>query len=204
MKTSRNTPSGHHAPAASHAEHHYAPGDTVGSRELTTIHGRRVSVPAPGLLTHLQFRRFAGCPFCNTHLRSIAVRHNELVDAGIFEVAVFHSSAKAMLPHHDGLPFAVVPDPEKTLYAAFGVGSSKKAVFDPRVWPTAVRGFPDGWRGNRAGRPSYPTEHESVFGLPADFLISGDGTVLAAKYGRNALDHWSVGELLALAANHTG
>ncbi|WP_259464520.1 hypothetical protein [Streptomyces sp. TLI_171] len=31
-------------------------------------------VPAGGLL-HLQFRRFAGCPVCNLHLRSFAVRH---------------------------------------------------------------------------------------------------------------------------------
>jgi hypothetical protein len=36
-------------------------------------------------------------------------------------------------------------------------------------------------------------------GLPADFLIAGDGRVLACKYGQHAADHWSVAELLALA-----
>ena len=36
-------------------------------------------------------------------------------------------------------------------------------------------------------------------GLPADFLIAKDGTVVAAKYGTHAYDQWEVPELLALA-----
>jgi hypothetical protein len=35
--------------------------------------------------------------------------------------------------------------------------------------------------------------------LPADFLISRDGRVLARKYGAHAYDQWSVDELLTLA-----
>jgi len=41
-------------------------------------HGRRDSawrIPEPDGLVHLQFRRFAGCPVCNLHLRSFASRH---------------------------------------------------------------------------------------------------------------------------------
>jgi hypothetical protein len=42
--------------------------------------GAPVSIPSTShRLVHLQFRRFAGCPICNLHLRSIAVRHDELV-----------------------------------------------------------------------------------------------------------------------------
>jgi peroxiredoxin len=173
--------------------------DIVPVRQLTTIQGEPVAVPGPDVLTHLQFRRFAGCAFCNTHLRSVAVRHAELVAAGVREVALFHSSAQALLPHHEEIPFAVVADPEKVLYAEFGVETAKRAVLDPRVWPAAVRGFPEGFRKNRAGKPVYPTEHETVFGLPADFLIAPDGRVLAVKYGKNARDQWSVDEILELA-----
>ncbi|GAB3809194.1 hypothetical protein GCM10027605_43400 [Micromonospora zhanjiangensis] len=36
-------------------------------------------------------------------------------------------------------------------------------------------------------------------GLPADFLIDGDGRVLAVRYGEHAYDQWSVDELLDLA-----
>jgi hypothetical protein len=37
------------------------------------------------------------------------------------------------------------------------------------------------------------------FGLPADFLIAPDGTVLACKYGVHAYDQWSGDDLLTLA-----
>jgi hypothetical protein len=36
-----------------------------------------------------------------------------------------------------------------------------------------------------------------LLGLPADFLIASDGTVIAAKYGQYAYDQWSVDDLLA-------
>jgi len=44
---------------------------------------------------------------------------------------------------------------------------------------------------------------EKHLGLPADFLIAPDGSVLAAKYGRYASDQWSVDELLDLAKLHS-
>ena len=33
-------------------------------------------------------------------------------------------------------------------------------------------------------------------GLPADFLIGADGTLLACKYGTHVDDQWSLDELL--------
>ena len=62
-------------------------------------------------------------PVCNLHLRSIARRHDELLAAGNHEVAVFHSSAATMLEFQGQLPFAVIADPGKKLYAEFGVGT---------------------------------------------------------------------------------
>jgi hypothetical protein len=61
-----------------------------------TINGEPAPVPDAGRLVHLQFRRYAGCPVCNLHLRSFAARHDELVVAGIREVVVFHSRAETM------------------------------------------------------------------------------------------------------------
>ena len=51
------------------------PGSVVKERGLTAVSGERVAVPDPDRLVHLQFRRFAGCPVCNLHLRSIVRRH---------------------------------------------------------------------------------------------------------------------------------
>lgn len=178
-----------------------APGDAIRRRELSTIQEEPVSVPAPGVLTHLQFRRFAGCPICNVHLRSVARRHDEIVDAGVHEVVFFHSTTESMLPYQGDLPFATVADPDKELYAEFGVESSRRANLHPKAWTSPLK--PQAWsvvaRGFRAGsKPG--AQGESMLGLPADFLIGSDGYLLAAHYGSHANDQWSVDEILNRAA----
>ncbi|GII42404.1 peroxiredoxin-like family protein [Planotetraspora phitsanulokensis] len=181
--------------------HRYAPGDLVAPRELTSIRAERVLLPDPGSLVHLQFRRYAGCPICNVHLRSVARRHDEIAAAGIREIAVFHSPAEDMLSHQGELPFAAVADPDRKLYAEFGVEASPRAVLHPRAWTAPLR--PGTYsvviRGIRAGGTPFSTGGQTVLGLPADFLIAPDGRVLAAKYGRHAGDQWSVDELLRLS-----
>jgi hypothetical protein len=176
-------------------------GDVIAPRELTTIRAEQVGVPAPDLLTHLQFRRYAGCPICNLHLRSVAQRYDEIVAAGICEIAVFHSSVRDMLPHQGALPFAVVADPERTLYTEFGVESSLRAVLHRRAMAAPLH--PAAWavvaRGIRGGGSPLPARGDGVLGLPADFLIASDGMLKAVKYGHHASDHWSVDELLRLA-----
>jgi hypothetical protein len=160
-----------------------------------------VPVPDPDRLIHLQFRRFAGCPVCNLHLRSVVRRHAEIEAAGIREVVVFHSPAEELREHTDGLPFAVVADPGKRLYAEFGVESAPRALLDPRVWgPIARAVLRSAWailRGRERGPAGRP--HGGRLGLPADFLIGTDGRVLAAKYGAHAYDQWPVDELLLRA-----
>nr|WP_285733441.1 peroxiredoxin-like family protein [Kitasatospora phosalacinea] len=160
-------------------------------------------VPADGL-THLQFRRFAGCPICNLHLRGFAVRHPQLREAGVREVAVFHSPADELRPYADGLPFPLVADPEQRLYRAYGVERGARALLDPRVWPSIVRGLarsvPLVLRGRE--RPPASRPLGGRLGLPADFLLGSDGRIAAAHYGTHAADHWSVDQVLALAAAH--
>lgn len=181
----------------------FQPRDVLADRTLTTIRDERIPLLAPDRLTHLQFRRFAGCPICNIHLRAVAKRHDELVDAGLREVVVFHSSAEHMRPHQGELPFAAIADPQKKLYREFGVETSRRSVLHPRAWSTPLN-----WRswvvvikGLRAGGFPGPPRGESILGLPADFLIAPDGRIVAAKYGEHANDQWSVTELLELAAS---
>lgn len=179
---------------------HLAAGDTITPRKVTTIRAERIGLPDPNGLTHLQFRRFAGCPICNVHLHKLAMRHDELVAAGIHEIAIFHSSPEAMRPHQGALPFAAVADPARELYREFGVEQSPKAVLHPSAFTTPLR--PAAWtavaRGLRAG--GLPTPGGAgALGLPADFLINPEGRVIAAHYGRHANDQWSVDELRRLA-----
>jgi peroxiredoxin len=176
-------------------------GDTIAPRVLTTIRSEAVPVPDPERLVHLQFRRYAGCPICNIHLRSVASRHDDIRAAGIREVAVFHSPAEDMLPHQGDLPFAAVADPERLFYAEFGVEASLRAVTHPRAWTTPLNpsAYPVVLRGLRNGGSPGPRHGETVLGLPADFLIDQAGRVVALRYGRHANDQWSVDELIELA-----
>jgi hypothetical protein len=162
---------------------------------------RTVPVPDPTRLVHLQLRRFAGCPVCNLHLRSVAARSDEITAAGVQEVVVFHSTVEDLRPHAADLPFPVVADPDKVLYLALGVESSKRSILSPRVWPTILRAIGATIVGTVRGtdRPPSLFPRGGRYGLPGDFLIAPDGTVLAAKYGVHADDQWSVDELLDLA-----
>jgi len=168
-----------------------AAGDVIATRQLDTVSSGPVSVPDPHRMTHLQFRRYAGCPICNLHLRSFAQRHGELEVAGIREVAVFHSSTDAMAPYQQTLPFPLIADPQRRLYREFGVEKSMRSIADPRAWPAVVRGW------NRHLAPQSDTGEGGHTGLPGDFLIAPDGRIVARKYGTHANDHWSVDDVLA-------
>lgn len=175
-------------------------GDRIAFRELEAVSGERVPVPGDGL-THLQFRRFAGCPICNLHLRSVARRHDELAAAGVREIAVFHSPAAELRPYVGELPFPVIADPQKKLYREFGVESAPRALLDPRAWPAIVGGIAaDLVRVLRRRQPAPPPAHGGRLGLPGDFLIAPDGRLLAVKYGDHADDQWPVDEILTHAA----
>jgi peroxiredoxin len=174
-------------------------GDVVCRSELVNIHGRPLKIPHTERLTHLQFRRYAGCPACNVHLRSIARRHDDILAAGIREVVVFHSKRETMLQFQGELPFAAIADPAQKLYAEFGVGKmSPLSALDPRSWRAVYRALTRS--PNLRGAMGKGEDH---MGLPADFLIGPDGVILAAKYGAYVDDHWSVDDLLALARTPT-
>ncbi|MFF9031088.1 peroxiredoxin-like family protein [Streptomyces iakyrus] len=180
------------------------PGSTVTGRRIDTVSGGPVGVPDPDRLVHLQFRRFAGCPVCHLHLRSVVRRHAEIEAAGVREVVVFHSPAEELLRHTADLPFAVVADPGKRLYAEFGVESAPRALLSPRAWGPVVRAVLRGGREVLRGRERLPATRQpgGRLGLPADFLIGTDGRIVAAKYGEHAYDQWPVDELLRLASSH--
>ena len=171
----------------------------VTERELVSVTGNRIAVPDPNRLVHLQFRRFAGCPICNLHLRSIVQRHDEITAAGIREVVFLHSSADELRKYTAELPFATIADPEKRYYREFGVESSPRALLHPRTWGAVIRGT----ALTALGRYRAPAikQDGGHLGLPADFLIDTEGRVLAAKYGEHAYDQWSVDELLELAGD---
>jgi peroxiredoxin len=172
-------------------------GDKISARTLTTIEGGGVALPAADGLVHLQFRRFAGCPICSLHMHEVARRHDEITTAGVTEVVIFHSSADRLRRYQADLPFAVVADPDRKLYDEFGVHNSIRGVLNRNVARPVGRGMRQTRSARSLAGSLAPTENH--LGMPADFLIAPDGTVVARKYGEHADDQWSVDELLRLA-----
>ena len=168
------------------------PGDHVERLTLETIHGAAVTIPCPDArLTHLQFRRFAGCPICNLHLRSFIKNLPQIERAGIREVVFFHSTTEQMLPYQGDMPFHVIADPDKKFYAKFGVEQSLAAILNPSAWIAYFRGL---FAAHPSG--SFAGDDKGHLGLPADILLDATGKVVASKYGHHADDQWTIAELL--------
>ena len=181
------------------------PGQRLPASNLVDMYGDQVElVPQTGWV-HLQFLRFAGCPICNLHLRHFINAKDKIEKAGIREVLVFHSSADELQTYQAELPFTTVADPEKMYYAEFGVEKSARAIANPKVWGSAVRGMATDTRRARQGDGPMPPlrPRHGELGLPADFLIEPGGTLAACQYGRHAADQWTVDELLTLAAERS-
>jgi peroxiredoxin len=157
---------------------------------LVTIKGESLTVPDPASkFTHLQFRRFAGCPICNFHLHTFSKSADALKAAGIREVVLFHASVAEMQKYQRDIPFAAVADPERRFYKRFGVERSWLAVLHPKALWASVK-------GTLLGKVGLKMENGPL-GLPADILVDRSGTVVAVKYGTHAYDQWEVPELLA-------
>lgn len=177
----------------------------IKSLTVKTIDGDFLSLPDKERLYHLQFRRFAGCPVCSLHLQSFVRRIKEIQSAGITEIIVFHTSAENVLPYVTGYPFLIIPDPQKKLYREFGVESSRLALLYPKAILKIITAVViDLYQVIFKKKKMPPLKPEGgSLGLPADFLIDGDGKILAVKYGKHASDQWSVDELLEIKLNKT-
>lgn len=180
------------------------PGEQLAARELSDLNGEPIAVPDRARLVHLQFRRFAGCPVCDLHLRSFVRRGAELAAHGVREVVLFHSSApelRAYAAHT--LPFPVVADPSKQLYLEFGVESAPRSLASARAWWPILRAVARTlWLVVRGKAPlRAPRAENGRLGLPADLLIDRTGHVIACKYGEHVNDSWSVDELITLVCS---
>jgi peroxiredoxin len=87
--------------------------------------GAILTIPdSDGQLINPQFSRFAACPVCNMHFANYRSHSAHLQRAGVKVVVVFHSPEEDVEDLRGDLPFALVTDPYRRNYTAFGVGTS--------------------------------------------------------------------------------
>ena len=170
---------------------HYEVGSFVSRFEARSLQGTDVKVPSTqSKYVHLMFRRYAGCPICNLHLRALVRDRHYITNLGVRQIVVVASPKEAVGEHMGELPFEFIADPERKLYEKFSVETSPTAWMHPSAMRQAVQGIIA-----KPGIPSMsPSEGATI--LPAEFIIGPSGKILAAKYGKHAGDQWNVDEIV--------
>ncbi len=128
-------------------------------------------------------------------MRQLAARHAEFERLGVAIVRVFHSPVDSLEHYVRGpsaAPFAVLADPARDVYRAYGVGSGWLGLFAPSAWSRAL----EARRAGLAARWTHAFAH-GIRGYPADFAIDERGAIEHARYGRHFADATPIDELLA-------
>ena len=152
-------------------------GDKTPDFEVFDYRGKKQTLlentQQPVLLT---FFRHAGCPMCNLRTRELILAHSKLERYNLKILTVFESPAKSIKRDvgRQNPPFPIIPDPGRELYRLYGVtiswiGFVKIFIVRPRHVFEAV--FKNGF---------IPKFAEATPMMPADFIISPDGTIRVA------------------------
>lgn len=166
-------------------------GDRAPAFTLADLQGRPVSLEDfRGRKLLLSFYRYASCPFCNLQVHALSQRAPDWQARGLDLVAVFQSPRESILEHAGKVdrPFAILPDPSRGLYRAYGVEGS---------WGGFLKG------GLKVGKLASALKEGFLPGkmegdvnmVPADFLIDEEGRIGLAYYGRDISDHLDVAEV---------
>lgn len=158
--------------------------------QTTDMFGRAVRLSdLKGRPVLLSFMRYASCPMCNLRVRELVLAHERLSHEGLVMLVVFQSSAESMREYvgRQDVPFALIPDPDMTLYRLFEVERGWAGLLAPSNVVHAGRAL---FKGFMPGRVEGPFDR-----LPADFLVGTDGRIDLAFYARAAGEHVPLDEV---------
>ncbi|MDO6681914.1 MULTISPECIES: peroxiredoxin [unclassified Oceanobacter] len=161
------------------------------------IYGNSVSLSHySGKKILLAFFRDAACPFCNVRLYELTNQYNAFQEANVEIIAVFSSTAEEVrrFVARNPRPFILLSDPDLQLYERYGIEHSTTALIKAMLFrlPQMIRGLLKG------GKSDIHNPHMKL--VPADFLISEQGEVQLAWYGRDTGDHVPMTTLKQFAA----
>ena len=164
--------------------------------ELRTIDGTPFGdADLEGRWTLVAFHRYAACPVCDVTLQRYRQRIDELSEAGIQVIKLFHSSVDKLLDEMapDDFPFPIVADPEQKAYRAWDVRPDKTAMFRPKNAIAALKSL-------GSDKAPMPWKSEGTISMyPADFIVDPERVVRFVQYGDDIGDSLSVDETLEAA-----
>lgn len=155
------------------------------------INGRLISLrDFRGKKLMLSFYRCTECLYSRLRIHQLTERYSEFSRKGLEKLAFFQSSKEQIMKHTSALrpPFPLVSDTRRKIYRTYNVGDSLPGYFKGyfRIFKAAYAislGFiPGAVEGSKTL-------------MPADFLISEDGKITRAHYGKDISDHIPFSEI---------
>jgi peroxiredoxin len=154
--------------------------------DLSEFRGKKVLV---------KFHRFSGCPIARRQIHDLIEGQEALNAAGIETIVVLHSSEEKMRPNFDEVPgLHLIADPDKTLYDAYHAEFLWRRLLSVATWAETLVSFARGYL------PQFNRFQGGIIGVPCDFLLDNNGTIIATHYGRHFGDSWTAADALQAAA----
>jgi peroxiredoxin len=161
-----------------------AEGDAARPFAVKDVMGNPISLQDfAGRKLLLSFYRYVACPLCNLRIHELGLRRDYFAERGLDILAFFQSPAERILKKMErrDVPFPIVGDPQRAVYALYGVESSWAGVAVAFVHPKSVEALVKGFMPGRL-------EGDKAL-LPADFLIGPDLKIHTAFYSDNITEH---------------
>lgn len=174
-------------------------GDIAPPLSARSLTGTRIDVrgaKTDAQATLVSFLRYASCPMCNLRMRELVRALPSLRTRSIDVVVVLHSPVERALTFTPPeLHSHTIADPTRVLYRQFGAELSwlgiVRTMLTPSFYVAFVKAMAFGyWGGMIDG---------TFASMPADFLVSADGRIIACRYGAHLGDHLSIDKAIGVA-----
>jgi len=162
------------------------------------IYGKEVKLSNfKGQKIMLGFFRNVNCPFCNMKVHELKKLKETFDKQGLQMIFLFESKPELLLKsifHQEVSPIPLIGDPQKTIYAMYGVENSTLKMLSTIFKSGTMAAMKEGSSFN------LPQDKDASLNLiPADFLIDEQFNIITAHYGNNLNDHISVSDIKAFA-----
>lgn len=147
----------------------------------------------------IAFFRHAGCPFCNVRVHALQKIHPELKAKGMEMIFFFESKERVMKMstfHQEISPIPLISDPEKKVYAAYGIEQSvyKSSMSHISTFVQTV------YKASTAKLPIHlMKDGESFSTMPAEFLVGKNLIIKDLHYSERLNDRMNIEKVKAFA-----
>jgi peroxiredoxin len=153
-----------------------------------------------GKKLYISFFRHVKCPFCNVRVHRLMGKRVALEQSGLKVISFFENSdkiIKSSVLHQGLMPWPMVGDLEKVIYAKYGVEESILKMMKTFMVHSELRKT-IALANTLDSAKEKDSKHTNSL-IPADFLINEDQTIEVAHYGAHADDHIHLDEVLKFA-----